>query len=174
MKLENQINWNLRFRLLDHRWFHETLFWPPPRSGGGRGGRRVAPRGRSRCAAAAKKAFHEYHLWSRSRIPQVSIFWFSSFMNTTKGFQVFHVKIVVNIIKNFQTSQWNPGHKKKICAVYIEMTYCWFFAKNAAASVHSYGVIYSFFLINEIHNIFLMVLSINAQSSSSLGTIVNR
>ena len=125
-------------------------------------------------AARRQKAFHEYHLWSRSRIPQVSIFWFSSFMNTTKGFQVFHVKIVVNTMKNFQTSQWNPGHKKKICAVYNEMTYCWFFAKNAAATVHSYGVIYSLFLINEIHNIFLMVLSINAQSSSSLGTIVNR
>ena len=109
-------------------------------------GRREAPRGRSRCAAAAKKAFHEYHLWSRSRIPQVLIFLFSSFMNTTKGFQVFHVEIVVNTIKNFQTSQWNPGHKiKKICAVYNEMTYCWFFAKNAAARVHSYGVIYSLF-----------------------------
>ena len=107
--------------------------------------KRRAPRSRTRCAAAAKKAFHEYHLWSRSRIPQVSIFWFSSFMNTTKGFQVFHVKIVVNTMKNFQTSQWNPGHKKKICAVYNEMTYCWFFAKNAAASVHSYGVIYSLF-----------------------------
>ena len=79
MELENKEIETWGIRLLDHRWYSWNAF--------------LAPRGRSRCAAAAKKAFHEYHLWSRSRIPQVSIFWFSSFMNTTKGFQVFHVKI---------------------------------------------------------------------------------
>ena len=89
-------------------------------------------------AARRQKAFHEYHLWSRSRIPQVLIFWFSSFMNTTKGFQAFHVKIVVNTIKNFQKSQWNPGHKiKKICAVFIEIPHWWFFAKNTAVTFYN-------------------------------------
>ena len=134
----------MRFRLLDHRWFHDTLFR-----------RRIAantavegskrPTARAAARGRPKKRFMNT-IYGPGAIPQVLIFWFSSFMNTTKGFQIFHVEIVVNTVKNFQTSQWNPCHKiKKICVVYNEMTYCWFFAKNEAVRVHSYGVMYLLF-----------------------------
>ena len=53
-------------------------------------------------------------------------------------FSSFHVKIFVNTIQNFLTTQWNPGHKiKKICAVFIEIPHWWFFAKNTAVTFYN-------------------------------------
>ena len=74
----------------------------------------------------------EYHLRQEPNTWGFN-FWFSCHMNITQGFQVFHVKIMVNTIKNFQRTQWNLGHKiKKICAVFIEITHWCFFDKNTA------------------------------------------
>ena len=53
-------------------------------------------------------------------------------------FSSFHVKIFVNTIQNFLTTQWNPGQKiKKICAVFIEIPHWWFFAKNTAVTFYN-------------------------------------
>ena len=135
-KLENKINWNQRFRLLPD-------LPPPPRSGG-LSACRLPPRsGARQIRQEPNTSGFNFFYFRVSWIPpkagaeylRFQFFNFRVTWNTTQGFQVFHVKILVNTIKNFQTTQWNPGHKiKKICAVFIEITHWRFFDKNTAVT----------------------------------------
>ena len=118
-KLENQINWNQRFRLL------------------------VGSEGRSgvRAWAETPAGFaaenREYHLRQEPNTLDL-IFLILVSHEYHLRFSSFHVKIFVNTIQNFLTTQWNPGHKiKKICAVFIEIPHWWFFAKNTAAAFYN-------------------------------------
>ena len=153
-KLENQINWNQRFRLLvGSEGRSGVREWAETPAGfaaeGGKFGWSLCPRAHSATALGPNQEpntsgfnflifeFREYHLRQE---PNTLDFNFLILVphEYHLRFSSFHVKIFVNTIQNFLTTQWNPGQKiKKICAVFIEIPHWWFFAKNTAVTFYN-------------------------------------
>ena len=75
--------------------------------------------------------------------PGTEYLWFQFFYfrvswTQTRAFKFFTSKLNQREYNNkISSNEWNPGHKlKKIYAVFNEMPFWWFFAKNAAATVY--------------------------------------
>ena len=144
-------NWNLRYSAPALRCIHETRKsknWIQ-RYSGGKSGWSLCPRAHSATALGPNQEpntsgfnflifeFREYHLRQE---PNTLDFNFLILVphEYHLRFSSFHVKIFVNTIQNFLTTQWNPGQKiKKICAVFIEIPHWWFFAKNTAVTFYN-------------------------------------
>ena len=78
----------------------------------------------------------EYHLRQEPNICGFNFLIFGSHEYHPR-FSSFSCQNIGEYHKNFQTTQWNPGHKiKKICAVFIETQHWWFFPKNTAPTFY--------------------------------------